>query len=215
MLQTDTREDRLAFWAERPDSELLEAIRAGDTSLYEILAHRYSPLVRRAARRIVRNEDDAEELVQEAHLNALAHLDQFAGRSSFCTWLTRIAVYGAFSRLRRHPRPQDLTPVSAHADEDGVVPVATGRDPEQQLLNSELSQLLQHAIASLPDRYRSVFVLREIDEKTTSEAAHSLCTSEQCVKTRLHRSKALLRKKLRSQWYRKACHAHRETRSIN
>jgi RNA polymerase sigma-70 factor (ECF subfamily) len=195
---TVSANDGTLNWAGKPDAELLNGIRGGDTSLYGILADRYSPQVRRAAKRIVRNDADADELLQEAHLNALEHIDQFAGRSSFSTWLTRIAVYGAYSRLRRHPRFPEFVAVPGRNDEEGFVPASTAHNPEQQLLNSELGDFLHRAVASLPDPYRTVFVLREMQEKSTSEAARFLCTSEQCVKTRLHRSKAILRKKLRA-----------------
>lgn len=179
-----------------PDEEVLARVRSGQTEFYEILMRRHSPQLRRVARRILQNDADVEDLMQEAHFNALRHLDQFAGRSSFSTWLIRIAIHGAMTKLHRQPRflNLDSPPLSANA---GTLLASRGRDPEKQVLDRELRRLLRLALDSLPRRYRSVFEFREIEGMNTAQTAALLRISETCVKTRLHRAKSLLRSKLK------------------
>jgi RNA polymerase sigma-70 factor (ECF subfamily) len=174
------------------DEEVVARVRAGDTQLFEILMRRYNQRLFRAARAILQNDADAEDAVQQAYLNAYRHLAQFEGRAKFSTWLTRIAVYEALARRRR--RRNKLV---GSDDEEHVKHVASATlDPERQAYVAQLGALLEAALAALPDGYRSVFMLREVDGLNTTETAQRLRLSEGTVKTRLHRAKDLLQRKL-------------------
>ena len=174
------------------DEEVVVRVRAGDTQLFEVLMRRYNQRLYRAARAILQNDADAEDAVQQAYFNAYRHLDQFEGRARFSTWLTRIAVYEALSR-RRRTRDKRLG-----SGDDGQIrrAVDDAPDPERQTYAGELGTLLESALATLPDGYRAVFMLREIDGLNTAEAAEQLRLSEGTVKTRLHRARDLLQRKL-------------------
>ena len=174
------------------DEEIVDRVCAGDTQIFEILMRRYNQRLFRAARAIVQNDADAEDAVQQAYLNAYRHLAQFEGRAKFSTWLTRIAVYEALARRRRR---RDKCIESS--DEDCVTNVASATpDPERQTYAAQLGGLLEAALDALPDGYRTVFMLREVDGLNTSETAQQLRLSEGTVKTRLHRAKDLLQRKL-------------------
>jgi RNA polymerase sigma-70 factor (ECF subfamily) len=174
------------------DEDVVLRIRAGDTYLFEVLMRRYNQRLYRAARAILQNDADAEDAVQQAYLNAYRHLDQFAGRARFSTWLTRIAVYEALSR-RRRARDQ---PLGSADDEPIERAVSAAPDPERQTYAGELGTLLESALATLPRGYRSVFRLREIEGLNTAETAQQLRVSPGTVKTRLHRARDLLQRKL-------------------
>jgi RNA polymerase sigma-70 factor (ECF subfamily) len=174
------------------DEEVVVRVRAGDTHFFEVLMRRYNQRLYRAARAILQNDADAEDAVQQTYLNAYRHLAQFEGRARFSTWLTRIAVYEALSRRRRfHDKP-----LGSSDDEQIERAVSAAPDPERQTYAGELGVLLESALATLPHGYRSVFMLREVDGLNTAETAQQLCVSEGTVKTRLHRARDLLQRKL-------------------
>ena len=180
--------------AEQPDNALIEQVLGGNTALFELLMRRYNERVYRAARSIVRDDGEAEDVMQQAYVNAFTHLGQFNGSARFSTWLTRIAVNEALARVRRRgryevlnderPNPQSLT------DRDAA------ENPERQAFTHELRGLLEWAIDSLPNGMREVFVLREVEGLSTSDTAESLALSEDVVKTRLSRGRAALRRLL-------------------
>jgi RNA polymerase sigma-70 factor, ECF subfamily len=174
------------------DEEVVVRVRAGETHLFEVLMRRYNQRLYRAVRAILQNDADAEDAVQQAYLNAYRHLDQFEGRARFSTWLTRIAVYEALSR-KRQARDK---PLGSSDDEQVDRAVSAAPDPERQTYAGELGTLLEAALGALPHGYRSVFLLREIDGLNTAETARQLRLSEGTVKTRLHRARDLLQRKL-------------------
>lgn len=179
-----------------PDEEIVARVRAGEIGQYEILVRRHDRRLHKLARGILRNEGEAEDAVQDVHLQVLTHLDQFAGRSSFLTWLTRIAINASLSRLRSQLR-QRLWDISDEAQDDlGLILPFPGIDPEQQALETDLRRTLQRALDALPESYRVVFTMREVKELSTAECARRLGLTKECVKTRLHRAKSLLRGKL-------------------
>jgi RNA polymerase sigma-70 factor (ECF subfamily) len=160
----------------------------------------------RAARAIVRDDAEAEDVMQEAYARAYAQLAQFEGRAQWSTWVTRIAVNEALGRVRRGGRF-----VNTDLDREQEAQVDRGDDafrgakgaaapfpvgPEDQAAARELGGFLERAMDSLPDIYRSVFVLREVEEMSTAEAATALEISEELVKVRLHRARAALRQRL-------------------
>jgi RNA polymerase sigma-70 factor (ECF subfamily) len=193
---TTSPEERSA-WSALSDDEVVRRVLAGDRPLYEVLVRRYNQRLFRVARAIVRDDAEAEDVMQHVYVQAFAHLDQFAGRARLSTWLTKIAVYESLARARR--RARDAPPrARPSAREEGVL----GRlrssepDPEQQAWREEVRVLLESAIEAIPATYRAVFVLREIEGLSTSEAAQCLDVSEEVVKTRLHRARGYLRDEL-------------------
>jgi RNA polymerase sigma-70 factor, ECF subfamily len=185
-----------AKWEHFPDEELVRRICDGETALYEILMRRYNQRIYRVALVILRNDGDAEDVMQEAYVRAYQHLGDFAGRAKFSTWLTKIAVYEAMSRRRRQTKTVGPNSTS-DANVDIMDTVTTDeRDPEQKVYDRELRLVLERAIDALPDSYRSVFVLRVVEGLDVNETAGALDLGVETVKTRLHRGRALLRKEL-------------------
>lgn len=181
-----------------PDEHLVARLRAGETSCYEILVVRYSGRMRRAARRVLPNTADVDEVIQEAHFRAFCCIHQFAGRSSISTWLTQIAVHVALGRRRRKWFELDSSQGSCDFDLDGLH--SHQRSPEQQMRSKETAETIEAAVRALPEHYRSVFVLRSVEELSTAEAALELRISEPCTRTRLHRAKGLLGNMLSGHW---------------
>jgi RNA polymerase sigma-70 factor (ECF subfamily) len=177
------------------DEDVVRRVRAGEGALFELLMRRYNQRLYRVARSIVRNEAEAEDVMQQAYVNAYTHLAQFAGRAKFSTWLTRIAVHEALARLRRRERLTEIDSMSDHDDARGAL-TSAALDPEQQAITGELRTALEASLDSIPEMYRTVFILREVEGLSTAEAAECLESSEDVVKTRLHRSKVLLRREL-------------------
>ncbi len=178
------------------DEELVSRILAGDTAEFETLMRRYNRRVYRTARAVVRDDAEAEDIAQEAYVRAYQHLDQFQGRSSFATWLTSIAFHEALARVRKRSRQQEIDAMDESSRDS--LPQLAVRDgsPEQSASASEISSLLENSIDSLPDKYRQVFMLRDVEEMSTTEAAECLGISEENVKVRLHRARALMRREL-------------------
>jgi RNA polymerase sigma-70 factor (ECF subfamily) len=187
--------------AEQSDEALVEQILAGNPSLFEVLMRRHNERLYRAARAILRDEAEAEDVMQQAYVTAFVHLAQFAGRARFSTWLTRIAVNEALARARRRGRFEALDDEAVASQEPdsgrGAAHAVDDRDdPERQAFVGEVRTLLQAAIDALPDGYREVFVLREVEGLSTGETAICLSVAEDVVKTRLHRARARLRREL-------------------
>jgi RNA polymerase sigma-70 factor (ECF subfamily) len=172
------------------DQEVVNRVRAGDTYLFEIIMRRYNQRIFRVIRAILRDDHEAEEVMQEAYVRAFEHLGQFEGRSKFSTWLTKIAVYEAYARTRSRERLSD----SETYWEDLIA--ATDRSPEQRTFDSEMRSLLENAVDSLSDEHRAVFMLRDIEGMSTLETAEALNISEENVKIRLFRARAALRREL-------------------
>lgn len=176
------------------DEEVVERVRAGDTALYEILVRRYNQRLYRVARAIVRSDSEAEDVMQDAYVRAYAHLDQFARRAPFGAWLTRITVNEALARLRMQQRIQPLA--DDRAEGEMTMPSDEHMNPEQQTANAELGRILEETLLSLPDQYRAVVMLRDVEEMSTAETADALGLTEENVKVRLHRGRAMMRESL-------------------
>jgi RNA polymerase sigma-70 factor (ECF subfamily) len=174
------------------DEEVVERVRAGAIALYEILMRRYNQRLYRVARAILRDDSEAEDVMQDSYVLAYQHLHQFEGRAPFSAWLTRITVRAALARLKSRSRIQQLD-----LNEDSGEPTMNLADPapspEQMASRGELGHLLEEAVLGLPDQYRSVVMLRDVEELSTSETAAALELTEQNVKVRLHRGHAMLR----------------------
>ena len=180
--------------AEQPDEDVIREVLEGHTARFELLMRRYNERVYRAARSIVRDEQEAEDVMQEAYVNAFTHLRQFKGSARFSTWLLRIAINESLARVRRRGRYE------AFDDElsivEPVMPRNLSENPERQAFTAELRSLLERAIDTLPEGMREVFVLRDVEGLSTSEVADALDVSEDVVKTRLSRGRAVLRRVL-------------------
>jgi RNA polymerase sigma-70 factor (ECF subfamily) len=178
------------------DEEVVARVLAGETGMFEILMRRHNQRLYRVARAILRNDGEAEDVMQDAYVRAYEHLDQFAGRAKFSTWLTRIAVHEALARQHRGNRYREVEPMSEREGDPMDRFASLIPDPEQQASNSEIRRLLEEAVEKLPDAFRTIFMLRDVEEMSTTDAADVLEISEENVKVRLHRARALLRKSL-------------------
>jgi RNA polymerase sigma-70 factor, ECF subfamily len=180
------------------DEEIVHRVVAGERELFELLLRRYNQRIYRAVRAVLRNPDDTEDVMQQAYVSAYRFLHQFEGRAGFATWLTKIALREAAARNRKT--------VALH-----VVPELGGEnpmnnfpepspDPEARAVAADLMQHVEAEVAALPEAYRSVLLLREVEGLSTEETAACLEISTDLVKTRLHRARTMLRDAL----YRRA-----------
>lgn len=174
-----------------PDEVIVARIIAGDTAAFELLMRRHNQRVFRATRAILRNDDEAEDAMQAAYLAAFTHLRDFGGRAAFSTWLTRIAVHEAFAKLRRAKRTASLDDVEIEEEE-----MSAARSPEDAASDVELRGLLEEAVDSLPLGFRTVFVMRAVEDMSAVDVAEALGIPEETVRTRLHRARGLLRERL-------------------
>jgi RNA polymerase sigma-70 factor, ECF subfamily len=178
------------------DEEIVERVLAGETALFEAIMRRHNQRLYRAARAILRDDSQAEDVVQDAYVRAYEHLRQFAGRASFAAWLIRIAVNEGLARLRSRKR-YDEQISEDEGEGDRMDRFASSMpDPEQEASTLEVRRLLDVSIEGLPDSSRAVFVLRDVEGMSTAETADALGITEENVKVRLHRARALLRKTL-------------------
>lgn len=172
-----------------PDAAIVARVLAGETALFELLVRRYSQRVYRTMRAIL-NSDDLDDAVQQAFINAYVHLNQFAGRSTFSTWLTRIAINEGRGRLRPSRRSYTIA-----VPEEDVRDVVRSEDPnpEEQMMSVELQKAVDAGIDSLPEAYRTVLRLRQLDGMSTSDVARRLGVQNDVVKTRLYRARRIVR----------------------
>jgi RNA polymerase sigma-70 factor (ECF subfamily) len=180
------------------DLELVERIRAGDTSAMEPLIRRHNRSLYRTARAILRDDTEAEDAVQDAYVQAFRGLADFRGDSSFSTWLVRIAANEALMRRRRNVRRSEVIPINPESGDLSMEEIAQDQaaGPELQALGAEVRRLLEQRIDALPDLYRAVFVMRAVEELSVEETAAALDLPAATVRTRFFRARALLRNSL-------------------
>ena len=188
----------LEAWGCLSDEEIVDRIVDGQTALFEVLMRRHNERVYRAARAIVKDDGEVEDIMQQAYVNAYSHLRQFDGRSRFLTWLTRIAIHEALTRARRRGRYTSIDPEHTF-DLTLVTSTASTQDLERLAFSRELEALMESAIDRLSDGAREVFILRTVEGMSTEEVAAALDVSEAAVKTRLSRARAALRRALSRQ----------------
>lgn len=181
--------------SELRDEEVVARVLAGETALFEILMRRYNQRLYRVARVILRDDGEAEDVMQDAYVRAYQHLNQFAGKAAFSTWLTRIAIHEALARKRRRGRMEELDAFPANGDVMSILK-SSAPTPETGAAQAEMRRILEEAVDRLPEAYRTVVVLREVEEMSVAETAESLGVTDAVVKTRLHRAHAMLRKQL-------------------
>jgi len=188
------------------ESALVAQAKAGDQNAFAELVNRYERKIYRLAKNITRNDEDAEDVLQDAFLKAYTHLDSFKGDSKFYTWIVRIAVNEALMRLRKRKNDRSV-PLDEPVDlgEETVQrEIAVWEDnPEQQYSQEEWRRILDEAIDTLKPDFRTVFVLRDIEELSTEETAETLGISVPAVKSRLLRARLALRETLTHQFKRK------------
>ncbi len=180
------------------ESEVIRRILGGEKELYEILVRRNNQKLYRIIRTYIKNGAEVEDVMQNTYLNAFAKLYQFKMESSFSTWLIRIGINEALSRLKEKQKLVHLNTAADTVKNTIVLEMPDKRqlNPQQQLIRKEATQLLENAIDSLNSKYRSVYVLKEVEGMSLKEVADALDLSVGNVKIRLHRSKAMLKDKL-------------------
>jgi RNA polymerase sigma-70 factor (ECF subfamily) len=191
---------------EADEAALVALSRQGDTRAFGELVRRNEGKIFRLAQHVTQNREDAEDVLQETFLKAYEHLDQFQGTAKFYTWIVRIAVNQALMKLRRRKTDRSVSlDETIDTGEDTIVRevAAWDENPEQRFSRTEIGQILDTSIQSLDPTYRSVFVLRDIDELSTEEAAEALGLSIPAVKSRLLRARLQLREKLTRHFKRK------------
>ena len=183
----------------RSDSELVEAFRAKDQGAYIELVERYTEKAHNLAVRITRSREDAEEILQDVFITVFNKIDSFKGESAFSSWLYRVTVNTAFMKLRKRKK-------HASVELDESIPSTNGWtmdrsdscDINYMTSRHQLRHELEEAISKLPDEYKLIFVLRDVDGLSNQEVGEVLSLSVPAVKSRLHRSRSMLRKRLMS-----------------
>lgn len=183
-----------------PDAELVELVLQGKKRYFEDIIRRYNQRLYRMGMAILSNDSDVEDAMQSAYVSAFMHLHTFARRSSFATWLTRIMLNQCIGQKRKNRLTQDKLKER--------LSVAQTKTPANQLLDKELHSVLETAIAKLPEKYRTVFILREVEALSVRETSQTLCIEEVNVKVRLNRAKTMLRKSLDDYMKDKVYHFH-------
>ena len=202
---------------QHPDVALVERVREGDVSAYDTLVRKYERQLFRIAQHITQNREDAEDVMQDAFLKAYEKLDQFQGNSKFYTWLVRIAVNESLMRLRKRRTGKIVSIDEDLETDEGTVPRDLADwtpDPEQNYSQAELAKILRRTIQGLPQGFRVVFVLRDVDGLSTEETADTLGLSIPAVKSRLLRARLQLRERL-AHYFRRKTPAASPTRAAS
>jgi RNA polymerase sigma-70 factor (ECF subfamily) len=181
--------------SELDDDEVVQRVRGGDLLLFEILMRRHNRTIFRAARAILRSDDEAEDVMQHAYVRAFEHLGDYQGQARFSAWITRIAVYEALARLRRRKFVTPLEDCDADEAEMTATHLLT---PEQRVSDAELRAITEAAIDELPRDFRLVFVLRAVEQMSVADVAECLGVPAQTVKTRFFRARLRLQQILMS-----------------
>ena len=189
------------------DAKLVSFARQGVAAAFRTIMERNNRRLFRVARGVLKNDADAEDVVQETYLRAFASLDSYAGTAALSTWLTSIALNEALGRLRRRRTMINLDEITGTVDggerAGRVIPFPlaqpTTSDPEHAAARAEIQHLLERAIDDLPDSFRMTFILRFVEQMSVEETAACLGVPEDTVKTRVHRAKRRLRQALGEQ----------------
>lgn len=171
------------------DTVVIRRILGGEKELFEILLRRYNQTLYRAVRGYLRDEDAINDAMQDAYLKAYSKLEQFRGDAAFSTWLVRIGINEALLRIRQQKKSQELDTIIQLPDTHQM-------NPEKQTIQLETRQLIEKAIDQLSEKYRVIYILREIEGMSNSAIASCLGLSDSNVKVRLHRAKQLLKEAL-------------------
>lgn len=183
----------------KTDNELIEMFLSGCTQSFEELLSRYETKAYNLALRLTKNTEDAEEVLQDVFVTLYRKLPGFEGKSAFSSWLYRITVNASFMKLRKrkHQNGVSLDEVYPHLPTGYRSETEFGANTDSRIFNSQLRTALEKAIARLPEEYKAVFILRDIDGLSNKEVGEILTLSIPAVKSRLHRSRMMLRRRLR------------------
>jgi RNA polymerase sigma-70 factor (ECF subfamily) len=182
------------------DMDIIQRVLAGDTASFELIMRRYNRRLYRIARTVLRNEADAEDVVQDAYIRAYERMHTFEGKGPFSAWLAKIALNEALGRLRGVDTARSH--ISFDDPQEGeeanymATLISTLPSPEQSAARGEVRRLLESAIDGLPDVYRMAFILCGVEEMSVAETAECLDLEPATVKTRYHRARNLLRHQL-------------------
>jgi RNA polymerase sigma-70 factor (ECF subfamily) len=184
------------------DMEIVQRVLAGDTASFELIMRRYNRRLYRIARSVLRNDADAEDVVQDAYIRAYEHMHAFAGKGTFGAWLARIALNEALGRLRGADTAKNRLSFDAPEESEEAnymaTLISTIPSPELNAARREVRVLLESAIDALPDAYRMTFIMCGVEEMSVAETAECLDLEPATVKTRYHRARTILRHQLSS-----------------
>jgi RNA polymerase sigma-70 factor (ECF subfamily) len=177
------------------DADLVQRARGRDEAAIRAIMQANNRRLYRIARGILRNDSEAEDVVQETYVRAFTHLESFRGDSTFATWLARIAMNEALGRLRKQRPSVELNSLPPGALEAQIIqfPLSASEDPEKTMAQREIQHVVEHAIDDLPEAFRIVFVTRVIEGMNVEETVELLKLKPETVKTRLHRARTMLR----------------------
>lgn len=177
------------------DTEIIQKIIGGEVALYEILIRRYNSFLYKIGRSYRFNHQDTEDLMQETYLSAYCNLKKFENRSSFKTWFTRIMLNQCYQRKHKPSFKNELVSDDLHTEKSNVM-FQHSSNNEKITVNKELGRVLENAIHEIPEDYRIVFTLRELNGLSVAETAEAIDISESNVKVRLNRAKTMLRSEI-------------------
>lgn len=183
----------------KTDADLVARAKAGELEAFSPLMQRHNRRLYRVARAVIRDDAEAEDVVQESYLRAFSHLHEFRGEASVETWLTRIVLNEALGRLRRRRKTVDLSVLDAGGEGSRIVlfpGVERSSDPEVDAARAQIRRVIERAVDDLPPAFRAVFVMRDVEGMSVEETASYLGIRPETVKTRLHRARRLLRNAL-------------------
>lgn len=193
---------RHAGSASAEDLDLARRAGAGEPQAFRSIMATHNQALYRIARAVIRNDSEAEDVVQEAYLRAFSHLDSFRGEATLATWLSRITLNEALGRLRRKKRAEKALRAKESGIPAQIIPFpgsTSSADPERMMAQRQILQLVERATDNLPDIYRGVFMARVIEGRSVEETADLLGVRPETVKTRLHRARLLVRRELEQQ----------------
>ena len=196
MIQTQAKR---AAAAVLDDAELVRRVLARDADAFRTIMQRHNRRLYRIARSVLRNNAEAEDVVQEAYVSAFTHLASYRGESSLAAWLSRIAMNEALGRLRHRRHTVDIATLEETRTEAKIIQfplTAPTDDPERTMAQRQILQLVEETTDDLPEAYRLVFVTRVIEGMSVEETADLLGIKPETVKTRLHRARQLVREQL-------------------
>ncbi len=179
------------------EAELARRVAQRDARAFETLMRRYNRMLYRIARSILKDDADAEDAVQDAYLAAFRNVERFHGGSKLSTWLARIVINEAYQRLRKQKRAASVVPLDVYERSgEGEMADVTTELPEAAAMRAELRRMLERKVDELPVQFRTVYMLREVEEMTVEETAECLDVPPETVRTRAFRARALLRESL-------------------
>jgi RNA polymerase sigma-70 factor, ECF subfamily len=189
------RQAKTSKTTQAPADDLVARARGRDEAAIRAIIKDNNRLLYRLARGILRNDAEAEDVVQETYVRAFTHLDSFRGDSSLSTWLSRIAMNEALGRLRSQRPSVELASLPPGAIEAQIIqfPLSAPADPEKTMAQREIQHVVERAIDELPEPFRLVFITRVVEGMNVEETAEILDLKPETVKTRLHRARAMLR----------------------